>query len=98
MKYKVYISTLPEKYIGDIKVWENAEEILKKCVKISSKSNNLNIKEGDGAFYGPKIDIALIDGRKRENQCGTIQLDFNLPSSNRFNLVYKDSDQQMRLG
>jgi threonyl-tRNA synthetase len=95
MKYKVYVSTRPDKYIGDIDTWNKAEEIIKKCVQ-SSKSTKLNIKEGDGAFYGPKIDIALVDRKNRESQCGTIQLDFNLPASDRFNLLYKDSDQQMK--
>jgi hypothetical protein len=95
MKYKVYVSTRPDKYIGDLDTWNKAEEILKKCVQ-SYKPSKLNIKEGDGAFYGPKIDIALVDGKNRESQCGTIQLDFNLPASDRFNLLYRDVDQQMK--
>lgn len=93
MKYKFYVSTRPENFIGDIDTWNQAEEILKKCVTDITGKSKINIKEGDGAFYGPKIDIALLDSKNRENQCGTVQLDFNLPSKERFNLQYMDKDQ-----
>jgi threonyl-tRNA synthetase len=71
---------------------------LKECVltvisRNSKKKKKVKIKEGDGAFYGPKIDITIMDNHKREQQCGTIQLDFNLPSQERFNLQYTASDQ-----
>lgn len=96
MKFKFYVSTRPEKFIGEEETWNQAEEILKKCVKDATGKSKLNIKEGDGAFYGPKIDIALFDSKGRENQCGTVQLDFNLPSKDRFNLLYTDKDQQRK--
>jgi len=96
MKFKFYVSTRPEKFIGEQETWDQAEEILKKCVKDATGKTKLNIKEGDGAFYGPKIDIALFDSKGRENQCGTVQLDFNLPSKERFNLLYTDKDQQRK--
>lgn len=98
MEYRLYVSTRPEKYIGDLDTWNRAEEILKECVltvisRNSKKKKKVKIKEGDGAFYGPKIDITIMDNHKREQQCGTIQLDFNLPSEERFNLQYTASDQ-----
>lgn len=96
LKFKTYISTRPEKFIGEEETWDKAEEILKKCVRNATGKTKLNIKEGDGAFYGPKIDIALFDSKGRENQCGTVQLDFNLPSKERFNLLYTDKDQQKK--
>lgn len=86
-KFKVELSTRPEKYIGDVDKWNIAENILKKHIK---KFKGWKINEGDGAFYGPKIDISLKDKLKREHQCATIQLDFNQPE--RFDLKYKTFD------
>ncbi|MBD3796419.1 MAG: threonine--tRNA ligase [Campylobacterales bacterium] len=82
--YKMMISTKPEKAVGDDTVWETAENALKKAME----KNNLpyEIDEGGGAFYGPKIDIKITDAIGREWQCGTVQLDFNLPQ--RFELEY----------
>ncbi len=82
--YEMEISTKPEKAIGDGKIWE----IATKALIESLDGNNLKfgIDEGGGAFYGPKIDIKITDALKRKWQCGTIQLDFNLPE--RFNLEY----------
>lgn len=87
-KYEMEISTKPEKYIGDDKVWEESTQALKSALE----SNNINfsIDEGGGAFYGPKIDIKITDAIGRKWQCGTIQIDMNLPE--RFNLEYIDED------
>lgn len=86
------LSTRPDKYIGEQEVWDRAESYLKKAISqyIGKSESKVKIKVGDGAFYGPKIDISLYDSAKREIQCGTIQLDFNLPSEERFNLKYLD--------
>lgn len=86
-KFKVELSTRPKDYIGNIDVWNNAEEILKNKIKSFPK---WEINEGDGAFYGPKIDVMIKDNMKRFHQCGTVQLDFNLPE--RFDLTYKTTD------
>jgi threonyl-tRNA synthetase len=71
--------------LGDIKDWDLAEEQLKNALKKFGREYRLN--EGDGAFYGPKIDVKLFDAFGREHQCGTCQLDFQLPA--RFNLQYR---------
>jgi threonyl-tRNA synthetase len=85
MKYEMVLSTRPEKFIGELELWEKSEQILRKC--ILENTDELNIDEGGGAFYGNKIDILVEDSRKRKHQLGTIQLDFNLPE--RFGLKYK---------
>lgn len=87
-KYEMEISTKPEKYIGDDSIWDKATEALKDTLE----SNNINytIDEGGGAFYGPKIDIKITDAIGRKWQCGTIQIDMNLPD--RFNLEYIDEN------
>jgi len=86
---KLYLSTRPEQgYLGEIATWDKAEEELKEILENSGF--DFGIKLGDGAFYGPKIDIHLNDALGREWQCGTIQLDFQLPG--RFGLVYADQD------
>ncbi|SBT77141.1 threonine--tRNA ligase, putative [Plasmodium ovale] len=87
-KYELYLSTRPQKYIGNIATWDFAENALKDALNSANIKWNLN--EGDGAFYGPKIDILLRDSINRMHQCGTIQLDFQLPI--RFNLQYKSKD------
>lgn len=84
MKFSVGLSTRPEQYIGDIANWNKAEEILKGII---SNFENHHINEGDGAFYGPKLDFTVIDTLNRKHQLATIQLDFNLPE--RFNLEFK---------
>lgn len=86
--YKMMISTRPEKAVGDDKVWEISTQALKNAMD----KNELpyEIDEGGGAFYGPKIDIKITDAIGREWQCGTIQLDFNLPE--RFDLEYNGED------
>ena len=90
-EFSVELSTRPKEYIGSIETWNKAEAILKKSIKQFTK---WTINEGDGAFYGPKIDIKIKDNRKREHQCGTLQLDFNLPE--RFDLKYKDNDDSFK--
>ncbi|WP_304545859.1 threonine--tRNA ligase [Sulfurimonas microaerophilic] len=82
--YKMMISTKPEKAVGDDAVWETAENALKTAMEKNSLP--YSIDEGGGAFYGPKIDIKITDAIGREWQCGTVQLDFNLPA--RFELEY----------
>jgi threonyl-tRNA synthetase len=82
--YKMMVSTKPEKAVGDDKVWEIATDALKNAMDKHELA--YEIDEGGGAFYGPKIDIKITDAIGREWQCGTIQLDFNLPE--RFELEY----------
>ena len=86
--FEVELSTRPEKYIGELENWNKAEEILENKIKVF---NNWKINKGDGAFYGPKIDVKIRDSLKREHQCGTIQLDFNLPE--RFDLKYVSENE-----
>lgn len=90
LTYTVELSTMPESHIGDEKTWEIAETKLKNALEKMNLPYKIN--EGDGAFYGPKIDIHVTDCIKREWQCGTIQLDMQLPK--RFNLTYTDADGQ----
>ena len=86
-EYRIELSTRPEdKYIGDIKDWDESEAILEDVIKKTGKTYKINV--GDGAFYGPKIDFQIKDSLGREWQCGTIQLDMNLPE--RFDLTYVD--------
>jgi threonyl-tRNA synthetase len=75
-KYSAELSTRPKESIGTDDDWKQAEEILGRCIVNLDKEFKLN--EGDGAFYGPKIDIKITDSKDREWQCGTIQLDFNI--------------------
>jgi len=85
---KIYLSTKPEKYIGSDEAWDKATESLKRALeKLGIK---YEVKEGEGAFYGPKIDVHFRDSLGRWWQCSTIQVDFALPE--RFNLEYVDSD------
>ena len=88
--YKMMISTKPEKAVGSDEVWEISTQALKNAMD----KNNLayEIDEGGGAFYGPKIDIKITDAIGREWQCGTIQLDFNLPQ--RFELEYNGENNE----
>jgi len=83
------LSTRPEKFLGEIATWDAAEAALRQSLE-AHFGNNWNLNPGDGAFYGPKIDIQLMDALQRKHQCATIQLDFQLPSEQRFNLVYKN--------
>ena len=87
-EYKMMISTKPEKAVGDDKVWDISTQALKSAMDKNELA--YEIDEGGGAFYGPKIDIKILDAIGREWQCGTIQLDFNLPE--RFALEYNGED------
>ena len=86
--YTANLSTRPEKYMGDIKLWNTAEKRLKKS--LADNKIKFNIKEGEGTFYGPKIDFDFKDSFGRLYQLATIQLDFQLPQ--RFNLTYEGED------
>lgn len=90
--YEMEISTKPEKAIGDDEIWDTATKALKEA--LDEQGLKYGIDEGGGAFYGPKIDIKITDALKRKWQCGTIQVDFNLPS--RFKLEYTDSDNEKK--
>ena len=89
LKYTIELSTRPETgYIGDLDTWNRSEDALKKACLASG--HDFKINEGDGAFYGPKLDFHLIDSLGREWQCGTVQLDMNLPE--RFECTYIAED------
>ncbi|XWV25556.1 threonyl-tRNA synthetase [Tupanvirus deep ocean] len=90
-RFSLALSTRPDNYTGTIEIWNKAESQLKKALDNSGFIWTLN--PGDGAFYGPKIDITIEDAMGRNHQCATIQLDFNLP--NKFNLNYQQSDGSM---
>lgn len=89
-EFKAYLSTMPEKYVGDTANWEKATEALRRAIE----AHNLpyQVDEGGGAFYGPKIDLKVMDALGREWQLSTIQFDFNLPE--RFGLEYIGEDGQ----
>lgn len=89
LSYEIELSTRPEKkYIGSIEIWDKAEAALEAACHAAGKACKIN--PGDGAFYGPKLDFHLTDSLGRVWQCGTIQLDMNLPE--RFDLTYVDAD------
>ena len=90
LTYKAELSTRPDDFMGDIEVWNRAEGALKKILDKKYGEGNYEINEGDGAFYGPKIDLSMKDALGREWQMGTIQLDFQLPLN--FELKYVDKD------
>ncbi|MBE6970586.1 MAG: threonine--tRNA ligase [Ruminococcaceae bacterium] len=90
LSYQIEVSTMPEDHMGDEKDWDFATETLKTAVEEMGKSYVIN--EGDGAFYGPKLDFHLADSLGRTWQCGTIQLDMQLPE--RFELEYVGEDGQ----
>lgn len=90
--FKLELSTRPEKYLGDLETWDMAESKLKEALNefTAFGGGQWELNEGDGAFYGPKIDIGLSDALKREFQCATIQLDFQLPQN--FELEYMTAE------
>ncbi|KAK4358223.1 hypothetical protein RND71_023833 [Anisodus tanguticus] len=90
--FDLKLSTRPEKYLGDLESWEKAEAALAEALNEFGKPWEIN--EGDGAFYGPKIDITVSDAMKRKFQCATLQLDFQLPQ--RFNLSFSAEDESKR--
>ena len=91
-KYSIELSTRPDDYMGDLEAWNLAEKSLKEALE--EKNLPYTINEGDGAFYGPKIDFHLEDAIGRTWQCGTIQLDFQLPEN--FDLTYVDEDGEKK--
>lgn len=92
MSFEVELSTRPESYVGEIENWNLAEAGLKEAM--DKRGMKYDINEGDGAFYGPKIDFKVKDAIGRTWQCATIQLDFNLPE--RFGIKYQDRDGQLK--
>lgn len=93
LDYYIVLSTRPEEgYIGDINIWNKSEAILKEACEKTGRE--LKINPGDGAFYGPKLDFKLKDSMGRIWQCGTIQLDMNLPE--RFDCYYIDNNGEKR--
>jgi len=89
LKYKAYLSTRPDDSMGDIKLWDKAEKQLENIIK-KAYGKNYELKDKDGAFYGPKIDYQLEDALGRTWQCATIQLDFQMPL--KFDCKYIDKD------
>ncbi|MFJ7919641.1 threonine--tRNA ligase [Lysinibacillus fusiformis] len=83
-QYSVELSTRPDDYMGELSLWDQAEEALANV--LTNLGINYTINEGDGAFYGPKIDIHIKDAIQRSHQCATVQLDFQLPE--KFDLTY----------
>jgi threonyl-tRNA synthetase len=88
LDFSFRLGTRPESFLGDKETWDRAESALRKILEESGKK--FYVAEGDGAFYGPKVDIVMRDSLGRDWQMGTIQLDFQLPR--RFNLSYTDKD------
>ena len=90
LEFELTLSTRPKDYMGDISLWNKAEKNLRDVLDELCGKDQYRINEGDGAFYGPKIDIKMKDCLGREWQMGTVQVDFQLPL--RFNLSYIDSE------
>ncbi|ANC19405.1 threonine--tRNA ligase [Bacillus cereus] len=91
-EYEVELSTRPEDSMGDDKLWEQAEAALENVLQSLNYKYRLN--EGDGAFYGPKIDFHIKDALNRSHQCGTIQLDFQMPEKFDLNYIDENNDKQ----
>lgn len=91
--FKMKLSTMPDNHLGDEATWRRAEDQLTKALdKFKSETGTpWELNPGDGAFYGPKIDVTISDALKREFQCATIQLDFQLPQQ--FNLEYRTEQE-----
>lgn len=90
LTYRAELSTRPDDFMGDIALWNDAEDALKRILDNQYGEGNYEVNEGDGAFYGPKIDLQIKDAIGREWQCGTVQLDFQLPRN--FELKYTAAD------
>ncbi|KAG2200188.1 hypothetical protein INT47_009826 [Mucor saturninus] len=92
--FHLKLSTRPDNYIGELSVWDSAEKMLEDSLNrfTAIKGTTWELDPGDGAFYGPKIDIVISDALKRKHQCATIQLDFQLPE--RFKLEYRTDGQE----
>ncbi len=91
LKYRVELSTRPEKAMGTAEMWDKATDILEQVLK--DKQIDYRLNEGDGAFYGPKIDFHLEDSLGRSWQCGTIQLDFQMPEKFDLNYIGEDGEK-----
>ncbi len=94
LEFKLTLSTRPDDFMGDIEVWNKAESDLRNVLDEICGKDEYEVNEGDGAFYGPKIDIKMKDCLGREWQMGTVQLDFQLPL--RFNLSYIDREGEKK--
>ncbi len=94
LRYELRLGTRPDDFIGEVETWNRAEATLKEIMDQRVGPGRYRIEEGDGAFYGPKIDILMYDALGREWQMGTIQLDMQLPL--RFGLTYTDRDGQKK--
>lgn len=92
MTYKLELSTRPKKALGDKELWDKAEASLAAAMDSFIGKGNWRVNPGDGAFYGPKIDIKVMDAMDRIHQCATIQLDFQLPI--RFDLKYTTDSKE----
>jgi len=92
MTYKLELSTRPAKALGELELWERAEAALARAMNDFIGEGNWKVNPGDGAFYGPKIDIKVMDAMDRIHQCATIQLDFQLPI--RFDLQYTTQSKE----
>lgn len=90
LSYRPELSTRPEDFMGEIALWDKAESALREILDKRYGEDGYDVNEGDGAFYGPKIDIMMQDALKRQWQMGTIQLDFQLPRN--FDITYTDMD------
>lgn len=93
IKFNLELSTRPAKAMGEIEQWNQAEAQLAEALDEFIGKGNWRENPGDGAFYGPKIDIMITDALKRQHQCATVQLDFQLPI--RFNLKYRSDDEEL---
>ena len=93
--YRAELSTRPDDFMGDIEVWNRAEAALKKILDNKYGEGGYEINEGDGAFYGPKIDLQIKDALGREWQCGTVQLDFQLPHNFGLSYIAQDGSKEM---
>ncbi|MFC5466020.1 threonine--tRNA ligase [Lederbergia graminis] len=90
--YKVELSTRPEEFMGSEEIWDKGELALESVLQ--NKGVDYQVNPGDGAFYGPKIDFHILDSLGRSWQCGTVQLDFQMPE--KFNCVYIDNDNKLQ--
>lgn len=93
--YRAELSTRPDDFMGDIELWNSAEETLRNILDKKYGKGNYEVNEGDGAFYGPKIDLQIKDALGREWQCGTVQLDFQLPRNFGLRYTAKDGSEQI---
>merc|ERR1712087_764122 len=92
MTYKLELSTRPKKALGEKELWDRAEAALEEALNTFNGKGNWKVNPGDGAFYGPKIDIKVMDAMERIHQCATVQLDFQLPI--RFDLKYTTDSKE----